>query len=258
MSKDTNKIIKNRHVLIVGAGSSLSLYWEDIKQFIAKNNVITVGINRINHILTPDYHLWADKRVYNNFGGEIDKKSIIVFGDQFDKKTRKVHWSGPYEVIRYTKLKWETSYDDPTHKYYGMGDINYKKEGKKFYGVFRTAGSLAILWSHVNEASRISVVGMDGYTFYSKEELSTRTKERRQHCYGKGYTDSYARNSSPRSLGDDKKKEEAFHKRCMVKDGDIYRTLRAIKKYGVKFEIITPTVYSDFYNPKILDKGSVK
>jgi hypothetical protein len=247
-----SKKIKNRHVLIVGAGSSLLIYWKSIKEFIDNNNVITVGINRINHILIPDYHLWADGRVYKNFGHEINKKSILIFGDDITKLSREEHWSGPYKIIRYTKLKWKASYDDPTHRYYGEGDIKYNKKTKEFHGVFRTAGSLAILWSHIKKASKISVVGMDGYTFYPENKLREKNKIQRQHCYGKGFTDAFARNMSRDKLKD-KKKSNEFYKLGIKKDADVYKTLRSIKKYGVKFEILTPTVYKDFYNPKILN-----
>jgi len=246
------KKIKNNHILVVGAGASLAEYWEEIEDFMTQNNVVTVGCNRINHILAPDYHFWLDKKVHKQFGNEMSKESVIVFGDHFDKKLRKKYCQEESKIIKYTKLKWKDSYDDPNHKYYKDGDIKYNKKTKEFHGVFRTAGSLAILWAYIKKASKISVVGMDGYTFYSKEELSTRSKEKRQHCYGKGYTDSYARNMSPRSLEKDKKKEEAFHKRGVKKDKDIYRTLRAIRDYGVEFEIITPTVYKEFYNSKVL------
>ena len=249
-----SKKIKNNHVLIVGAGSSLAIYWDKIKEFIDKNRVITVGTNRINHILTPDYHLWGDPRVYRNFGNEINKKSILILGQNIDTENRRSHWLGPYKTIKFTRLHWKDSYNDPTHRFYGEGDIKYNKKTKEFHGVFRTIGTLAILWSYIKKASKISVVGMDGYTFYSEDELREKNKEERQHCYGKGFTDAFARNMSRDKLKN-KNKSHEFYKLAVKKDRDVYRTLRSIKKYGVEFEILTPTVYKDFYDSDVLGIG---
>lgn len=95
---------------------------------------------------------------------------------------------------------------------------------------------------------------MDGYTFYSEEKLREKNKEDRQHCYGKGYTDAFARNMSRDKLKN-KKKSKEFYNLGIKKDKDIYKTLRAIDIFGAKFKILTPTVYSDFYDPKILGIG---
>ena len=235
-----DKKIKNRHVLIVGSGSSLAIYWESIKKFIDDNNVITVGINRINHILTPDYHLWTDGNAFLKFGNEISSESIFIFGNHLDKYTRREHWRGKYKILKYSV------YDN---KNKNINNIRYDADGNKFYGHFRTAGSLAILWSYLNRASNIKVVGMDGYTFYSFEELSFNNKA--QHCYGDGFTDAIA-NSYSRDVSN-KKNKSKFYNYCLKKDNDIYKTLKSIKNYGVNFEIITPTIYKDFYNKDILN-----
>ena len=245
------KKIKGNQVLVVGAGSSLARYWDDIEQFIDRENVITVGINRINHILTPDYHFWLDVNVYSHFKEGISKDSVACFGNHFDKKMLAKDGHSSYKIIKYTKLKWKDSYDDVNHKSYKGGEIKYNKKTKEFHGVFRAAGSLAILWAHIKKASKISVVGMDGYTFYSEEKLKSRQKDSRQHCYGKGYSDAIARNRSQKDL-EGKQKSKEFYAHASKKDRDIYKTLQAIKRYGVEFEILTPTVYKDFYNPNVL------
>jgi len=240
------KKIKNYHILIVCPGSNLLKYQDDIKSFIKENNVVTVGINRINSILIPDYHLWMDAKVYRKWGREINKKSTIVFGNHFKKNDIKKYWKGDYEVIKYSKQKWSKYNNDLTSSKYGINNPIYDKKRNKFCGVFRTAGSLAILWSYVKKAKTIKVVGMDGYSYHSNKELLEGIEG--QHCYFKGYTDKLAAAWKYRKLKDDK-----FYKHTLKKDKVVYETLKLIKKYGVDFQIITPTVYNDFYNGDILN-----
>jgi len=254
MSKKSEKMIKKKHVLIVGAGPSLKRYWDKIDDFINKNDVVTVACNRINHILTPDIHFWTDKYRYKKFGNEINKKSRVIFYKGFPEDMIRLHWSGDYEVIKYTMKLWKDRYDDPKDSRFQIGSVRYSSELKRFYGYFRTMGALSILWAHVNKASKISVVGMDGYAYFTKEELKSR--EGSQHCYGKGFSDAIGSPTRPSSLrhGPDKdKKSDDFYEISVKKDIDIARTLRSIEKYGAKFEILTPTVYKDYYNPDILN-----
>lgn len=97
------------------------------------------------------------------------------------------------------------------------------------HGNFRTCGVLSIMLAHIFGASLIFVAGMDGYTYCSKKILDK--KQAGQHWYGKGFTD------------------DASWKKCVKKDEEVYKQLRQIKEFGVNFSIITPTVFSDFYNP---------
>jgi len=239
-----DKKIKNRYILILGAGFTLKKYWNKIDNFIKDNNIVTIGCNNINHITTPDYHFWTDRRRYLKYGKYLDKKSVLIFGNHFDKKLIRKYWKRSYEIIKYTKQKWKKSYEDPKSKKYGLGEVTYDKKTNTFHGVFRTVGSLSILWANINKARIINIVGMDGYTLYSKDSLID--KKTSQHCYGKGFTDIVANANGT-------KKYKEFYKFCAQKDEDIYKTLISIKKYGVKFEIITPTVYKEFYNSKILN-----
>ena len=104
------------------------------------------------------------------------------------------------------------------------------------YACIRDIASWAIFYAYIKKASKISVVGNDGYTLYSKKDL--KSKKYAQHCYGKGLTDGFT------------------YEYCRKKDWDKYKTLRLLYKYGKNrygfgFEIITPTLYQEFYNPNI-------
>tara|TARA_A100001515_G_scaffold128643_1_gene115007 strand:- start:604 stop:1230 length:627 start_codon:yes stop_codon:yes gene_type:complete len=99
-----------------------------------------------------------------------------------------------------------------------LKDFNF--DGNKFSGYFRTAGALAIYLCHHSNAKSISVVGMDGFTLNGRSG--------NQHLYGSGRTDDYSWDG------------------CIKKDKIIYSCLKNLKNHGVKFSILTPTVYKDF------------
>ena len=235
--------IKDSHVLIIGAGSTIKKYQDKIKQFIKKEKVITLGCNYVNDFFIPDFHFWTDAKRYLKYGNHISENSIVIFGQYISKKIIQKHWKKSYKVIKYTKKHWKKSNEDPKSHKYGTADARYDKKNNIYCGVFRTTGSLMILWSYIKKASKISVVGMDGYTLYSKVELKDKVES--QHCYGRGYTDIIANSHGT-------KKVERFHKFCQKKDEDVYKTLKSLKKYGVKFKIITPTIYKDFYDDSVL------
>ena len=91
--------------------------------------------------------------------------------------------------------------------------------------LYRTAGCRAIQYAYDHGADNIYVAGMDGYTLCYGGD---------QHCWGFGNTDS-----------DDGEYEAE-------KDAIIYNCLRGLKSSGIIFEIITPTVYNEFYNGRVI------
>ena len=60
---------------------SSNKYQNEIKEFIKENKVITLGCNYINKFFIPDYHFWGDRYRYLKYGKNIDKNSVLVFGE---------------------------------------------------------------------------------------------------------------------------------------------------------------------------------
>ena len=239
------KGIKKIHILIICAGSSIFSYKKGIKKFIKKNKVITFGCNNISHIVIPDYHVWGDQRRYSMFGGNTSKKSKVIFSRAIPNNIRK----------KYKKIIKKFSVVD-------FNDLRLRTLPKVR---FNTIGCLLMLYAHNKGASNISVVGMDGYTYYSQNELNNGSEL--QHCYNDGmnklpsdykkykntgYTDVITDYNYSGSNEQKKKDKETFYNHCKKKDDFVYASLKALKKYGVNFEILTPTVYEEFCNPKIL------
>jgi len=232
--------IKKKHVLIMGAGSSLRIYKEEIRRFIEKNNPVIFGCNYTSHIIIPDYLFWGDSLVSDaqnlNFKKSINEKSIVVLAADSKRKQKQLEqMERQYLTYQRVKRNWELHSDKLNSEEFKRCQVFYK-DGI-IYGCFRYVGLCAIFWAYIQGGSKISIVGMDGYTFYSEELL--KQKKASQHCIGKGYTDLHA------------------YIRCRKNDWDVYKTLRLLYKYtkktwGFGFEIITPTIYEEFYNPNIL------
>ena len=212
--------MKDKHVLIIGSGSSVRNHKNKISKLIENQKLVTFGVNYMTLLCSPEYHLWTNKQRYRDLGSCIDKNSKFLFGCGMTKKLIRKHYAGDYETIEYTNDFKESK------------SIDYRFESGKYYGYFRTAGVLAIMIAHFMGAKKISIVGMDGYTLYSRKQLLKGKKN--HHCYGSGYTD------------------DASWEKCKTKDAEIYSTLRDLYASGIEFEIITPTKFKDFYNPSVL------
>lgn len=205
------KDIKDKYVVIVGAGRTVIDYKDEILKYISDNNVITIGINLMTSLCIPDYHLWTNRQRYGTQYSCISDKSKLMFGENISDELVRRHWKGDFKRINYkNKSTFPISYKDGV-----------------IYGNFRTAGILAVMIAYVNGASKIDIVGMDGFTLYSEKELND--EEKSHHCYGSGYTD------------------DADWEKCVGKDKMVDDGLHALKDYGVDFRILTPTKFEDFY-----------
>jgi hypothetical protein len=206
-----------RDVLIVAAGSSVLKYENQIKDFIRKNEPITIGINKMTHFIIPDYHLWTNNQRLTDQGGCIKPQSQLLIGSHIrDESIRKwKHLFHDFILIPYNDTK----------------TLPFRYDGFFLEGYFRTAGCLAIGVAHVMQADNIYIVGMDGFTLYSQADLANKIKS--QHCYGKGHTDDYGWRES------------------IEKDVEINNALNGLSG-SLYFKILTPTKYSKFYDGDVL------
>jgi len=228
--------IKGKHVLIVGAASGVKKYWKKIDKFIKENKVVTVGCNNIMEVCIPDIHFWGSTKRFRKYGHLTSKKSAVVFQSNFPKETIKKYWKGNYDIFYINPRLWKYGSDDK--KSYNYKRCCMREKKGVMCGCFCSAGSKAIFWSYMNGAKKITIVGMDGYTFYPKKYLEA--GKGNQNFYGTGITNGFT---------------YEYNRKI---DWDIYKTLRLLKKYGKKkygfsFEIITPTIYEEFYNSHILN-----
>ena len=187
--------------------------------------MIIIGCNHVNNFIVPDYNIWGSVRRWKQYGHFVNKKSILVVPPEyatFSKKMIRKVWKGKYETY------------DTEERLPGLESY------KTIYDCFKNVGLVSIFWAYQAGASKISIVGMDGYTFYKKKDL--KSKLHSQHCTGKGQTDG-------QTYGIGKKKDNYYRKRLK----GLHRYGK--EKYGFEFKILTPTVFKKYYNSRILDIG---
>lgn len=201
-----------RTCVVVGAGYTLKLYEKQIKKFINKDKVFTIGINNMSMFVKPDYHMWTNNDRFKTFGKTISSDSTLILGSKLKKNI--IDTVGmPYYKIDYL--------DRFKHK---MGIDNKIVKGK-----FRTCGNLAIFVAQkILGAENVYCVGFDGYT------LAFEDKKFKQHCYGDKFSDST---------------DYEYEKE---KDDIVYKVFDELKSVGVNFKIITPTAFKRHYLEGVL------
>jgi hypothetical protein len=210
--KDLIGTRKGEKALVICAGATTKEYQKEIVDFMCKEEVFTIGINNITHLFSPDYHLWVNTKRFRNFGRFSLKRSELLLGKGIHIKTiREVIGNIDYHLINFTDMKPGVP-------------LGYRKG--KILGFFRTGGNLAVMIAHLMGASEVNIVGMDGHTVYSYEEMKSGAKP--HHCYDENYVPF---------------DEELRIKKDKITTG----VLRDLTNYGIKLRILTPTVYKEFY-----------
>jgi hypothetical protein len=193
--------------LIVGCGSTLNIYREQLERFINKERPVIITINNPPSWIRPFFNIWTNTGRLKTFWETAEKAPFTLLGSRLGDDYKKM--VGDYIEVPYT--------DNMEEK------IGY--DGHYIRGFYRTAGCLSIMIAHLFGATKTYIAGMDGYMLKANGN---------QHCYGSGDTDS------------------SDEKYCEDKDCIIYSVLDSIKAHGIKFKIITPTVYEGHYDQSVL------
>ena len=234
--------IKNKDVLILCSGNSVLRYKDKIISYIKNNDLVVIGCNRILDLFVPDYHVFTDFSAFKNLVSFINKKSILVLNSNFKEKDIRELWKGSYERLLIDP-EWS-----PNNSITISEEIKYKPLDYKdgiIYGPFETVGTISIFWAYLNGAKEITVVGMDGYGYYSKEKLDK--GEISQYCYGKGHIwGKLLDEVRDQPLEDRIRSYDRIDKVSEI-------ALKSMKEYGVNFKIITPTIFKEHYSSQELE-----
>lgn len=227
--------INKKFVIIVTSGYTLKKHWSKIKNFLDNSDAVVIGCNIMDFVI-PDIYFWSSARRFRRYGNLMKSGKGAVFQWDISKKLIRKYWKEDYNFFRSDARNWKYGSDDKGSYQYRRCCMRIKK--KKMYGCFGDCASKAIFWSYMNGASKISLIGVDGYTFYSEQYLKDGNAS--QNCYGRGMSGGFT---------------YLFNRRL---DWHRYKTLRLLykfgkEKYGFGFEIITPTIHNEFYNQKVLD-----
>jgi len=205
---------KGRSGLVICAGSSVRDYKDRIYDFMRRNNTVTIGINNVVDLYSPEYHLWTNTKRFRDYGDKIKYTTNLMIGQNISiKLVREV-----LKMARYTKEYTLVNYTDQD----GI-PIGYKNG--KIYGHYRTAGCLAIMILHMMGITDLNIVGMDGHTLHDYDKI--KSGEINHHCYDEDYV------PFPNDV-------------CVAKDELIVKILTSLQDFGIRFNILTPTVYEQF------------
>lgn len=210
---------KDKNFLILCTGSTVKEKRKDIDNFIEKKKPVIVGVNNLSGFWIPDYHIWTNNGRFRTFGKNINPKSILLLGSNISLKVIS-ETIGDRDYVVLERVDREGVPID-----YRNGII---------YGYHRTVGCAAITISHLLGAKEINIVGMDGHTFNSYEDVKKGNKT--HHFYNEKYV--------------------PYTPEIRVKKDEITKgVLQSLKDYGIDFSIITPTMFKKFYDSNKLYGG---
>lgn len=200
---------KGRNFLIAGTGRNTGIYIDKIKKFITDKNPIVIGMNSINRLLIPDYHLFTNNDRIKNYINEVDNKSTLLIGSHINKENLP---DRDYALIKYTDR-------NPKEK------MEYKNG--VICGYYRVSGLLAVMIAHLMGAKKIYITGKDGYADTCKKNNG------RVHFH-----------DDDRNNINNNKTAEEWKTRY---DEPMLKVMHDLRNYGINFSIITPTVFKEFY-----------
>jgi hypothetical protein len=202
-----------RKFLILGNGASVVKYREKIKEFIEKENCITIGLNFLQNLYTPDYHLFVNKKRFQKYVSSISDKSELVLPSFFGKEMIRPYWDKPIHYVNVNTI------GDATH-------IPIENESQ--YIVNLNVAISAILLAVQMGASAIYAVGIDGYVGDNDKEIAY----------------FYDENDVP----EDKHLASIRYERFA---SELERINNYLVSLSIPFLIITPTSHKKYYNNKL-------
>jgi hypothetical protein len=205
---------KGKDFLIYCPGKNIVEWHDRVMNFVKEKDLITIGCNKVFNLFKPTYHIFTNSEKYREYGGSVNKSSTPILGLRIVQNLIDMYEHKTYICVKHNDK-------DPNEK------IEYDKKRDIIRGYYRTSGNLAIMVASLMGSRKIYIAGMSGFLFNFDGTV---------HYYNA---------EVPRDV----KSKEEWHKKY---DVPISRALGNLKKAGIDFEIITPTIYSDHFNPGAL------
>jgi 4-hydroxy 2-oxovalerate aldolase len=200
---------KNKNFIIIANGSSIEKYEKKIKNFINKNNLISIGCNYLKKLYNPDYHIFVSKKRFLKYAPSINEKSSLIVPTFFGKTMVAENYEKQTEYIEI--IPSENLSLPPV-------------EGIIQQQVYLNVAVAAILTAYQMGAKEIFVVGMDGYE--------------NEHPDKPFYF--YNEDDQP----DDRVTASIKYKDFAL---ELERVNSFLAEHGVSFSVITPTSHKKYY-----------
>lgn len=205
---------KGRKFLIIANGPSIVQHKDVIEKFITDEDVVTIGINYLQKIYTPDYHMFISRKRFLKYSPSISESSTLVVPSFFGQEIVSENYSG---TCAYFNL--EMVEDGAILPVSGVDQrlLNLN------------VAASAILMAYQMGASEIFAVGIDGYI----NEMS------KQMVY------FYNEDDVP----DDKDVASLRYEKFAE---ELQRVNQFLQEQSVPFSIITPTSHKKYYRNILL------
>lgn len=206
--------LKNKHIgqkfLIIANGPSILKYKDEIDELVRKENFITIGVNYLQNLFTPNYHLFISKKRFLKYYSTISPNSSLILPSFFGKK---IAFNAQASKISYFDL-------GITSEIHGDCVLDISKQEVMNPNVSISA----ILLANMMGASEIYAVGIDGYLNEQDEKMNF----------------FYNEDETP----DDK---EIASVRYEMFAKELERTNFFLQKCGTPFTILTPTSHKKYF-----------
>ncbi|MBW2617542.1 MAG: aldolase catalytic domain-containing protein [Deltaproteobacteria bacterium] len=199
---------RGRDFLVLANGPSLGVYADRIRAFIEKYDPVVLGGNFLGGLFVPHYHAFTNKRRFMDYVGQVHPDSKLLLGTNFEEPFIREQTNRDFEWLVFQNR---------------LADFDIK-EGVVTANC-RTVSVLLCAVVLVMGASRVFVVGMDGYTQLTGEGVV--------HFYDE--TDD---SRDPEHLLEQ-------HRQCLYYLGQVNDYAEAQGLEGI--HILTPTTYAAFY-----------
>lgn len=203
-----------RDFIICCPGKNMKEWQNKVVSFVNDNNLITIGSNKVSELVNLNYHLFTNNDKYEAYGHVVSKNSVLMLGSHILDKHINKHNPESYVLVDYT----DTNPSEP---------IKFNKKLGRIEGYYRTSGNLSIMICHLMGAHNIYIAGMCGFTWMFDGDV---------HYY------------KPEIKRDVKSKKQWRNRY----DEPVLKSMDNLRRLGIDFKIITPTIYTRYYDGGIL------
>jgi len=149
-------IHSGKRFLIIANGISTKQRRREIESFIKSKDCIVIGLNYLDGMFSPDYHMFVNRKRFEKYVTSISKDSTLVVPSFFGKTYVEQFYKGS---VIYPNMIQSNSIDESPIV---NGTLNIK---------YLNIAISAILLAYQMGASEIYAVGMDGYVDESNKEI---------------------------------------------------------------------------------------
>jgi 4-hydroxy 2-oxovalerate aldolase len=200
---------RGKKFIIIATGPSIIQYRDKILEFKNQQDCIAIGVNHLQGLFTPEFHMFVSRKRFLQYAGHVSKKSQLLIPAFFGTDLVESNFPGIHYYFNVVA---------PCNP--GMPPLL----GATQYCLSLNVAISSILTAYLMGASEIYAVGMDGYV----------------NEFDKKMVYFYNEDSAI-----DDKEIANFRYELLVKE--LGRISSFLNKESVPFSIITPTSHKKYY-----------